>query len=222
MNYSGGGGNSNIANSLKLTKSNSASIPFAFQPKKLVKEKTIKTGYENPIRPTAITYLEGLNYFATAYKREITLFSIPEYEKKHSKKKVHSEDIWHLAFSPQKKTLFSLANDDYLYIHLVNKKGFAGLYRRIWMGFGNSMIGLLIKEDKNIMIGCGKGRFIQIWSLKDFREEARIKTLNGVEEREIGPHMAYSKREGLLAAFYPNTAKIGVFCMRRRKAFSSF
>lgn len=59
----------------------------------------LKTGYEFPIKPTAITYLERLHFFATGFKREITLFGAWDYEKKHSQRKVHSDEITHLNYS---------------------------------------------------------------------------------------------------------------------------
>jgi len=182
--------------------------------KTLKKEKIIKTGYSKGIKPTAIVQLENLSMLATSGDKDISLWSINTFEKVQVKQDVHSEIIASLAYSAQKRVLFSCAWDRTLKLHVINSQRQLNHVKTLMLPFGNSVSGILPIESKGVFLGGGIGPDIRIWSLQDHKLMGMIKTGN---YSDIGPHLTYCKKENIVACFFYRIGKIGLYSFKTKK-----
>jgi len=184
-----------------------------FSLNRVTKDKVLKAENTREMKPTAITYLEGLEMLATSGNKDITLWDIRSTNKKQTLQNVHRETIVNLAFATKRHILISASYDRTMKFFKVNSKGIQGLVKTFTFTHGNAICGLLVLQDRNLLVGCGEPNQIKVWNLDNF---GRVSTIKTGEHKDMGPKMAYSKRENLLAVYLYRAGKVGVYCMQKR------
>lgn len=127
---------------------------------------------------------------------------------------MHHYPIESLAYSKSKELLFWTSTDVAIHAFGLTKIDGLNKEKRYYLrGHKRSAKGLLVIEEKNILISSGSDYGIKIWDLEDLSLKYIITAAN---DRHAGTNMVYLEKENALAVGY-NDGIIRTFGISSKK-----
>jgi len=154
-----------------------------------------ETTHYGGCKPQALEVIPSLGLIAMGGREgEISLWDMKSFEHKQTQK-VHHHWIEDMAYSSSRKLLFVTSIDVAIQAFGINENGFDISQKYVMRGHKRSAKGLLVLEDKGLLISSGGDYGIKVWDLKTLTLNKIISTGN---DKNLGTQIVYIPKDDLI------------------------